>query len=170
MRTKHKKPGPQNDHTSEDYLLLKREIIYKWLCNGVTMTNIAKKLGVSRSWLFDMFKKTEWLDDLRKQAAAERYEKVHNTLFQLAVGDYITKSKHTRKTTQVDGEGNKVSSTVIEDNTIEHEGDPNMRAMSIYMRTENITNKPEDNIKINDTITPEDFEYVDVAESGEAND
>lgn len=153
----------RSQNCNEGYLFMKRDNIYKWLITGITMTDIAKKLGVSRSWLFDQFNKFEWLNDLRESAKAERSERVNNTLFQLAIGDYITHAKYTTKTTQKDGDGNSVTSTLIEDKKVEHKQDPNLRAMAIYMRQQAaLNNRQETNSKISDTISPDEFEYADV--------
>lgn len=158
-----KKTGPNAANCSLEHMAASKEKIYKWLCMGKSMTDIAKKLGVSRSWLFDIFAKTPWLDALRKDAQAERYEHIHNTLYQLAIGNYKAYNKHTTTTTTTDNEGTISTNTVVEENTHEHRDDPNLRAMAIYMRTENIMPKANDS-RISDTITPDDFEYVDVAE------
>lgn len=164
-----KKTGPNAQNTTIEHLLASKDKIYKWLCVGKTMTDIAKKLGVSRSWLFEMFAKHPVLDELRNSARAERYEHIHNTLYQLAIGNYKAYNKHTTKTTTTDNEGTVSTNTVVEENTHEHVADPNLRAMAIYMRTEHIMPKVDEG-KIQDSITPDDFEYVDVADETSASD
>lgn len=160
-----KKPGPNRYNTDINHLLANKEKIYKYLCKGMSMDNIAKKLGVSRSWLFDQFNKYEWLDELRKSAKAERWEHIHNTMYQLAIGDYRTYAKHTTKTTATDNEGVTSTNTVVEENTIEHRKDPNLRALGIYMRSENLLPK-ENDTRIVDSLDDGEYIYVDVAEDG----
>ena len=159
-----KKPGPSNPNATVEYLVLKKNQIFRWLASGKTMTEVAEKLHVSRSWLFSMFNAYEDLDRLRKDAYESRRAQVQATLFMLAVGNYTTQSKSTVKTTKSDGEGNTTVNTTVEERTDEHVNDPNLRALGIYMRSENLKNQGNDQARIMDTIEPADYEYVDVAD------
>lgn len=170
IRAGKKKPGPTNDHATPEYLFMKKNLIFKWIANGITMTEVAHKLKVSRSWMLDMFNIYEDLDKMRKEALIERKERIHATLYSMAVGNYTTESTHTTKVTRTDGEGNSSVDTIVEEDRHEHRNDPSLRALSIYMRTENLKNQNPDASKILDSFEPSSFEYVDVAEEAESSD
>ena len=79
-----KKKGAKSNHANLPYLLSRATAVHKWLVDGYTFSDIAKKLGVSRSWLFEQMKSNPELDELRKDALAERSENINNTFTQAA--------------------------------------------------------------------------------------
>ena len=102
-RSKHKKG------TNLDYVLSKKNLIYKWIMQGLTISDVAEKLGVSRSWLFDAFKSCAELNEVKESAFDDRRERVNNTLYKLALGTYTSRVKHTNKTTHTEKVGDKDS-------------------------------------------------------------
>lgn len=162
------------------YLLKKKNLIYKWIVNGLTMSDIADKLSVSRSWLFEAFKKSDELKTLKEEAFSARREKLSCTLYQMAFGNYKTRVRHTNiKKSSVESydkagklikrEDSDVVTTHTED-VIEHIDDPNLKAISLLLGKEGINSEPISEQEITDTITDtSDFEFIDVEELAKPN-
>ena len=158
-----------------EYLLKKKNLIYKWIVNGLTMSDIADKLSVSRSWLFEAFKKSDELKALKEEAFSSRREKLSCTLYQMAFGNYKTKVRHTNtkksSVERYDKSGkllNREDSDVVTTHTediIEHIDDPNLKAISLLLNREGIQSETIGAQEITDTITDtSDFDFVDVEE------
>lgn len=160
-----RKKGQKSPNATTEYLILKSKNIYMWLVSGHTFSDIAKRLGVSRSWLFEQFKSNPQLDELRKSALAERAEAVNNTLYNLAIGNYTTRTVHTKTVTTTESGTSKTVSTTTEDR-FEHIADPNLAALGMLTRQMAATNaRAEGTAEIDDTISEADvekFTYVDV--------
>ena len=155
------------------YLLKKKNLIYKWIVNGLTISDVAAKLGVSRSWLFEAFKSNAEIAAVRDEAYNDRREKLSCTLYQMALGNYKTRVRRTKTTKsettiyKEDGTIDKTvtSDTVVEhsDDIIEHINDPNLKAMSMILRHEAENQAEEKQNIIEDTISDvEDLTYIDV--------
>lgn len=157
--------------TRLDYALSKKNMIYKWLMQGLTLADVAEKLGVSRSWFFSALKSCPDLNAVKEEAFADRRERINNTLYSLAIGNYTSKIKHTNKTRTIDKVGDKdavsrVQSCTKED-IYEHVGDPNIKALSLIVHQMEMQDCIGSNAinEINDTLNlPEDFVYADVSE------
>lgn len=173
--------GKKSQTTTLDYLLKKKNMIYKWIVQGLTIADVAEKLYVSRSWLFEMFKANQELNDIKNQAFEDRRDRLENTIYQMALGNYKTrvrKSKTTKATTsKLDSNGKVVSTetsdvvTEHSDETVEHINDPNLRAIAIIKRQEGITKAEDTAATIDDTIgTDPEMTFVDVANINEATD
>lgn len=164
-RTKHKKG------TNLDYVLSKKNLIYKWIMQGLTISDVAEKLGVSRSWLFDAFKSCAELNEVKESAFDDRRERVNNTLYKLALGTYTSRVKHTNKTTHTEKVGDKdevsVTETTRKEDVFEHVDDPNLKAMALIVKQMELQgglSKAENTIE--DTLElPEDYVYTDVEDN-----
>ena len=164
-RSKHKKG------TNLDYVLSKKNLIYKWIMQGLTISDVAEKLGVSRSWLFDAFKSCAELNEVKESAFDDRRERVNNTLYKLALGTYTSRVKHTNKTTHTEKVGDKEEVSVTEvtrkEDVFEHVDDPNLKAMALIVKQMELQgglSKAENTIE--DTLTlPEDYVYTDVEDN-----
>lgn len=161
-----KKKGAKSNHANLPYLLSRATSVHKWLVDGYTFSDIAKKLGVSRSWLFEQMKSNPELDELRKDALAERSENINNTLYRLATGNYKTRVLHTKSVTVTEDGNSRTIVTTTED-VLEHEDDPNMSALGMLTRQMSASQAASAaEPTIDDTITEVDadkFSYVDVA-------
>ena len=164
-RSKHKKG------TNLDYVLSKKNLIYKWIMQGLTISDVAEKLGVSRSWLFDAFKSCAELNEVKESAFDDRRERINNTLYKLALGTYTSRVKHTNKTTHTEKVGDKEEVSVTEvtrkEDVFEHVDDPNLKAMALIVKQMELQgglSKAENTIE--DTLTlPEDYVYTDVEDN-----
>lgn len=182
-KKKKKKTTISMGYTSDeniDIIMQKADIIYKRIMKGDTIAEVAAYLGVSRSWLFDAFKKSEDLNAIKEAAFADRREKISTNLYKLALGDYETKVRHrktTRRTTvakddsghEVISEGPKVIET--SENVIEHRHDPSLKAIAMVLGRDK-GKADDDLIELDDSIMNEsdDYEYVDVDdEKSESN-
>lgn len=168
-----KNRGIKSPNANTSYLLSRSKNIFNWIVNGFTMTDIAKKLKVSRSWLFEQFKANEELDNLRKSAYAAREEAINNTLYKLATGNYTTRVVHTQTVTTKSGSDEAKTVTITTEDIYEHSEDPNMSAIGVLSRTMAMR-KTNDETRpvISDTITDDDinnFTFCDVAESKDNN-
>ena len=163
--------GIKSPNANTSYLLSRSKAIYQWIVTGYTMTDIAKKLKVSRSWLFEQFNENKELNELRQSAYAARKEAIENTLYRLATGNYKTTVIHTQTITTKKGNEDAQTVSVTTEDIFEHIDNPNMTALGIIQRTMAMNNiaSEEDNT-IEDTISPIDensFSYVDVAKAKE---
>lgn len=155
--------------TRLEYALSKKNMIYKWLMQGLTLADVAEKLGVSRSWFFDALKSSPELNAIKEEAFADRRERVNNTLYSLAIGTYTSKVKHTNKTKTTDKVGDKEVTKVQEytkEDVYEHTNDPNLKALALIVHQMEMqaASGAEDCANIDDTLDmPEDFVYADVA-------
>lgn len=160
------KRGPHNPNANAEFILANRDKFYKWIVQGLTYDQIAPKLGVSRSWLFNITNADPRIKQIKEEARAERRELVHNTLFQLAIGNYKTETRHSNTVKQTNNQGDVITSKTDETNVVEHINDPNMRALSIFIRNDNLAQSNEE-ARIRDSLD-EDYEdeytYVDVAD------
>lgn len=163
------------------YLLKKKTYIYRWIVSGLTIADVASKLGVSRSWLFEAFKENAELAAIRDDAYADRRDKLSSTLFQMALGNYTTRVRHTKTTkgtvTSYDDKGNVIKTDTVDtvvtntDDTIQHIGDPNLKAITLIMnQMGNKDNKEQENV-IEDTLDCNtDFTFADVAQDNDASE
>lgn len=167
------KSGTKSPNATIEYVIKKKNLIYKWIYSGLTISDVANKLGVSRSWLFEVFKNNTELAELKEQAYADRREKLENTLYQMALGNYKTRVKRTttisKVTKRIDTSG-KITSTEYSDvitesseDIIEHIDDPNFKAITLLMNREGTTKSQEVHNEIEDTIKePNEMTFVDV--------
>lgn len=181
MNTKKKSNKPKGTAKSPnatiDYVIKKRNLIYKWIYNGLTISDVANKLGVSRSWLFEVFKNNPELAELKEQAYMDRREKLENTLYQMALGNYKTKVRRTttvsKITKRIDKSGKTVSTeysdviTESSEDIIEHVDDPNFKAITLIMNREGIKSQQDIPSTIEDTIeAPVEMTFIDVEKDG----
>lgn len=167
------KSGAKSPNATIDYVIKKKNLIYKWIYNGLTISDVANKLGVSRSWLFEVFKNNTELSELKEQAYADRREKLENTLYQMALGNYKTKVRRTttvsKITKRIDKNGKTISTehsdviTESSEDIIEHVDDPNFKAITLLINREGTTKLQEVHNEIEDTIKePSEMTFVDV--------
>lgn len=160
-----------------DYVIKKKNLIYKWIYNGLTISDVANKLGVSRSWLFEVFKNNPELAELKEQAYMDRRERLENTLYQMALGNYKTKVRRTttvsKITKRIDKSGKTVSTeysdviTESSEDIIEHVDDPNFKAITLIMNREGIKAQQDIPSTIEDTIEePVEMTFIDVEKDG----
>ena len=170
-----KKPkGTTKSHNATvDYVIKKKNLVYKWIYNGLTIADVANKLGVSRSWLFEVFKNNDELAELKEQAYADRREKLENTLYQMALGNYKTRVRRTttvsKITKKIDKSGKTTSTeysdviTESSEDIIEHVDDPNFKAITLLMNREGIKAVQDVPSTIEDTIeAPDKMTFIDV--------
>ena len=177
MKTTKQKNKPKgttkSPNATVDYVIKKKNLVYKWIYNGLTISDVANKLGVSRSWLFEVFKNNDELAELKEQAYADRREKLENTLYQMALGNYKTKVRRTttvsKITKRIDKSGKTTSTeysdviTESSEDIIEHVDDPNFKAITLLMNREGIKAVQDIPSTIEDTIEePDKMTFIDV--------
>ena len=170
---KKSKGTTKSPNATVDYVIKKKNLVYKWIYNGLTIADVANKLGVSRSWLFEVFKNNDELAELKEQAYADRREKLENTIYQMALGNYKTKVRRTttvsKITKKIDKSGKTLSTeysdviTESSEDIIEHVDDPNFKAITLLMNREGIKAVQDVPSTIEDTIEePDKMTFIDV--------
>ena len=161
-----KNRGIKSQNATTDYLLSKKNLIYKWIVSGLTIGDVAEKLGVSRSWLFEQFASVEELNAVKTSAFDARREKLSNNIYKLALGTYKTTVKTRNKSTVIDDSGESETKTIISEETVEHIDDSHYKALvfALSMTESDKTKTIEDKVSIVDDVCEinSGFEYCDV--------
>lgn len=170
----------KNNHATIPYVLSRSEDIYDMISNNYTIAEVAKELGVSRSWLFEVFKSTPSLNKIKEDAFAARMETIRSNLFKRASGNYTTTCIRTTtnsiRTTSKTEDGSEIvteSDKVTErvEDVYEHIDDPDIKAIGMLLKF--APAPPEEMPSIDDTITDADaYTFVDVeaAETEKSSD